>query len=83
MQVNTVIVEGAMTILPYEEPALDLDGPSLEAPDELLLLSLLARPEFVGADVARMDMIQGTGPDDVLWEVLSPLLPGAQAARQC
>lgn len=67
-----------MTILPHEELA--LDGPSLEVPDELLLLSLLGQPEFVGGDVARMDMVLGTGLHNVFWEVPSPLLLGCISA---
>ncbi|KAK2087838.1 hypothetical protein P7K49_033745 [Saguinus oedipus] len=57
-------------------------GPSLNVPDELLLLSPLAHPELVGDDVAGMDTALGTGLDDILREVL-PVLPppGAQAAQ--
>ena len=43
-------------------------GPSLEVPDELLLLSPLAHPEFVGDDVAGMDTALGTGPAKAGWE---------------
>lgn len=41
-------------------------GPSLEVPDELLLLSPLHHPEFVGYDVAGMDPALGTGPIQVV-----------------
>lgn len=37
-------------------------GPSLEVPDELLLLRPLAHPESAGDDVAGMDPALGTGP---------------------
>lgn len=47
-------------------------GPSLEVPDELLLLSPLAHPELVGNDVAGMDPALGTGPAEGGRIVTSP-----------
>lgn len=62
-------------------------GPSLEVPDELLLLSPLAHPEFVGDDVAGMDTALGTGPAEAgvgeqsqaltSLKCLPPSLPGS------
>ena len=47
---------------PGHAPPPALPGPSLEVPDELLLLSPLAHPEPVGDDVAGVDTALGTGP---------------------
>lgn len=63
--------QGLPSPLPYPVMVLlpGSPGPSLEVPDELLLLSPFAHPEFVADDVAGMDPALGTGPVGVVgWE---------------
>lgn len=58
------------SLTPVTVPLPALPGPSLEVPDDLLLLSPLCHPEFVGDDIAGMDTALGTGPAGGLgWEV--------------
>lgn len=71
-----------MAFLSHEEPASGLASSRLGDSDELLLLSLLAPPEFGQGDVARTDMALGTGLGDVQQEVLWALLPGPQPSSQ-
>lgn len=55
VQVNAIRLEVTVTIPPHKEPALGLVGRDLDIPDELPLLSPLAHPECVVADITGMD----------------------------